>query len=232
MEAVDAPFRLFGCFRGPELFGGFTVGLLGNWIGGQPYSMLTPYLGILYPQTDAKYVTRISTQKEIAGAFATFLKNEFDSVQFRFVPEVVDVQPFIWEGFEAGVRYTYRLPLGSLNSVLENMDSTRRNNLSTAEKQGIQVERDAAFEDVMKLTSLTFQRQQLAATFRPTAERVETVLRKAGRCMGFLARSCDGAPLSAAWIVWDDRRAYYLLGGYDNSFRSNNAMALALWRAI
>ena len=148
------------------------------------------------------------------------------------MPEVVDVQPFIWEGFEAGVRYTYRLPLGSLNSVLENMDSTRRNNLSTAEKQGIQVERDAAFEDVMKLTSLTFQRQQLAATFRPTAERVETVLRKAGRCMGFLARSRDGAPLSAAWIVWDDRRAYYLLGGYDNSFRSNNAMALALWRAI
>jgi Acetyltransferase (GNAT) domain len=231
LEAVDAPFRLFGCFRGTELHGGCVVGLLGHRIAGP--SILTPYLGILYPQTSAKYVTKISTQKGIAAAFAAFLKKEFDLVQIRFVPEVVDVQPFIWEGFEAGVRYTYRLSLGSLDAVLENMDSRRRNDLTAAERQGTQIETGAAFEDVMKLSELTFQRQRLPVTFgRPTAERVEMVLRKAGRCMSFLARRPDGAALGAVWIVWDDKRAYYLLGGYDDSAKSNNAMALALWRAI
>ncbi len=34
------------------------------------------------------------------------------------------------------------------------------------------------------------------------------------------------------WIAWDDKRAYYLVGGYDHSAQSNNAVALAMWRAI
>jgi GNAT acetyltransferase-like protein len=57
-------------------------------------------------------------------------------------------------------------------------------------------------------------------------------LRPAGRCQGFLARSREGEPLGAVWIAWDDKRAYYLLGGYDSSAKSNNALALAMWRAI
>ena len=48
----------------------------------------------------------------------------------------------------------------------------------------------------------------------------------------FVARSQDGEPLGAVWIAWDEKRAYYLLGGYDQSGKSNNAVALAMWRAI
>jgi hypothetical protein len=232
MDAIDAPFRLYGYFHGAELRGGFAAGLLEHQSAGQPHSMLTPYLGILYPQTDAKYVTRISNEKEIAAAFAAFLKEEFESVQFRFVPEVIDVQPFIWEGFDAGVRYTYRLSLESLKTVLANMDLRCRNTITSAEREGIQIETGVTFDDVMKLSELTFQRQGQEATFRPIAERVEIVLRKAGRCMGFLARQPDGTALGAVWIVWDEKRAYYLLGGYNSTAKSNKALALTLWRAI
>ena len=42
----------------------------------------------------------------------------------------------------------------------------------------------------------------------------------------------EGEPLGAVWIAWDDKRAYYLLGGYDHSAKSSNAVALAMWRAI
>ena len=66
----------------------------------------------------------------------------------------------------------------------------------------------------------------------PAAIRFEAALRSAGRCQGFLARSRQGDPLGAVWIVWDNKRAYYLLGGYDHSAGSNNAVALAMWRAI
>ena len=50
--------------------------------------------------------------------------------------------------------------------------------------------------------------------------------------MGFLACSHDNEPLGAVWIVWDERRAYYLIGGYDHSEKSNKAVSLAMWRAI
>jgi hypothetical protein len=232
LEAADVPFQLFGCFRGEELRGGFAAALIGDGLVGHPHSAFTPYLGILYSRPPEKYVTRISSQKEIARVFAAHLKGAFDSIQFRFPPEVVDLQPFIWEGFSAGVRYTYRLSLSSLDAVLTNMDSTRRRNLAKAEKLGIGVEKDVAFERVIRLCELAFQRQRLKVTFRPMVERIEPALRSCGRCTGFLARGSDGIELGAVWIVWDEKRAYYVLGGYDDSARSSSAVALALWRAI
>ena len=185
LEALDAPFRLFGYFRGEELHGGFAAGLVGHRAAAAPHSSLTPYLGVLYPQSNAKYVTRISADKEIGRAFAAFLKNEFDSIHLRLPPEATDLQPFIWEGFETGLRYTYLLPLISLEAVLDNMDAGRRHNLVSAEKRGVQVETGADFAEVMRLSERSFQRQGLVATIRPVAERVEAVLRRAGRCLGF-----------------------------------------------
>ena len=97
------------------MHGGCAIGIVGHRIAGRPYPSLTPYLGVLYPSSTAKYVTEISNNKEIGSAFAVFLKNEFDEVaDLAFSPEVVDLQPFIWQGFTTELRYTYRLSLTNL----------------------------------------------------------------------------------------------------------------------
>jgi len=232
LDAVAEPYKLFGCFRGDELRGGFAAGVTGPHGNRAYHPGLTPYLGVIFPRPNGKYVTKISAEKEVAAAFATFLKREFNWVEFRFPPEVNDLQPFMWEGFQAGLRYTYRLSLSNLDAVLTNMDSTRRRNLNKAERLGIVVERDIAFERVLRLCELTFQRQKQKVTFRPVAERVEKAMRSFGRCTGFLARGYNGLEQGAVWIVWDEKRAYYLLGGYDEAAGSSNAVALALWHAI
>ena len=232
LEAAGVPFRLLGCFRGAELNGGFATAVFGNRHAGAPHPALTPYLGVLYQPSRGKYVTKISTDKAIGSAFAAFLKNEFDTVSIRFPPEVVDLQPFIWEGFEAGLRYTYRLPLNDLEQTLNNMDTHRRHNIVSAERQGVRIESGADFEEVLRLSERSFQRQGLATTIRPAAKRFELTLRAAGLCRAFLARSASGAPIGGVWIAWDDKRAYYLLGGYEQSAKSNNAVPLAMWRAI
>ena len=72
------PFRLLGCFRGSEMHGGCAIGIIGHRTAGRPYPSLTPYLGVLYPSSTAKYVTEISNNKEIGSAFAVFLKSEFE----------------------------------------------------------------------------------------------------------------------------------------------------------
>ena len=79
---------------------------------------------------------------------------------------------------------------------------------------------------------MSFKRQGLVAGDGPAEARFEAALRRAGRCQAFLARSKEGEPLGGVWIAWDDKRAYYLLGGFDHSAKSNNAVALAMWRAI
>jgi hypothetical protein len=232
LNAANLPFRLFGCFRKTELRGGLAAGFAAERTANHPHSALTPYLGILFPKPDAKYVTAISTNKAIAGAFAAFLKREFDFVQFRFPPEIFDMQPFIWAGFDAGVRYTYRLSLANLNVVFDNMDHTRRKNIRTAEKSGITICTDAPFAQVMALCEKSFQRQGLVAGFQDAAFGFNAALETAGRCRSFLARIRDGRAVGAVWIVWDDKRAYYLIGGHDEAEGCTNAATLALWRAI
>jgi Acetyltransferase (GNAT) domain len=232
LEAAGDPFQLLGCFRGRELQGGCAVALFGQRVAGMPQPALTPYLGILFPKWQAKYVTEISNNKEIGIALATFLKNKFDWIELSLTPEVYDLQPFIWQGFDVELHYTYRLPLTDLDAVFQNMDARRRNKLVSAEKQGVTIEAGVDFSEIVRLTAKSFERQHLLATHTGAAQRFEAALRPAGRCRGFLARDHEGGPLGAVWITWDDKRAYYLLGGYDHSEKANKAVSLALWRAI
>jgi hypothetical protein len=233
LEASGVPFRLLGCFRNGEMHGGCAIGIIGNRTAGRPYPSLTPYLGVLYPPSTAKYVTQISINKEIGSAFAVFLKSEFDRiVDLPFSPEVVDLQPFIWHGFATELRYTYRLSLTDFPRVFDNMDAARRRNVVSAEKQGVQVESGVDFGEIVRLSEKSFERQRLASSHGQAVNRFEAALRRADRCRGFLARSKEGEILGAVWIAWDEKRAYYLLGGYDQSAKSNNAVALAMWRAI
>jgi hypothetical protein len=230
LQAAAVPFVLYGCFRGGRLCGGCAVELVGE--GAAAHSALTPYLGVLFQRPNAKYVTTLSTNKEIAAALAIFLKNQFSSLELRLPPEVEDLQPFLWQGFHAGVRYTYRLLLPDLDVVLHNMDSARRRNLGTAERAGVTIDSGAAFSDVMGLTEQSFRRQGLTVGFRDAALRFNAALEKAGHCRGFLARDRHGTALASVWIVWDEKRAYYLIGGYDDASRTNGAMPLAMWHAI
>ena len=232
LKAASVPFQLLGCFRGDELRGGFALGLLGNRYAGMPHRGITPYLGILYPASQGKYVTEISNNKEIGIAFAAFLAQTFTKVEIDLSPEVIDTMPFRWQGFTIGLGYTYRLSLTNFESVLENMDAARRRNIVSAEKAGIKVEAGADLDLILRLREMSFERQELSPLYEEAAHKIERALRSADRCLGFLARNKENKPVGGVWIVWDEKRAYYLLGGYDHAAKSNNAVALAMWRAI
>jgi hypothetical protein len=232
LKAAGVPFQLLGCFRGSELRGGFALNIVGNRMAGMPHGTLTPYLGVLYSRPEGKYVTELSNNKEIGVAIASFLKSEFKQVNISFPPEVIDLMPFRWQGFTSRIGYTYRLSLRDLNVAFDNMDAVRRRNIISAEKAGVQVDGGASLDQVLRLHEKTFERQRLAPHYSQAVKNIERALSSANRCRAFLARSQDGNPLGGVWIVWDEKRAYYLLGGYDHDAKSNNAVALAMWRAI
>ena len=112
------------------------------------------------------------------------------------------------------------------------MDAARRRNIISAEKAGIQVEIGAGLDSILRLREMSFERQDLTPLYEQVAHTIERALRSADRCLAFLARNKEDKPVGGVWIVWDEKRAYYLLGGYDHAAKSNNAVALAMWRAI
>lgn len=179
-----------------------------------------------------KYVTKISTEKEISRAIAATLRKEFTVINFNFHPSVIDIQPFIWKGFSSNVRYTYVINLDNIKRIWAEMDSTRRNDIRRAEKDGIYIEGGGKFEEIFSLVEKTFQRQKMKIKFRAAAFQYNDLLEKKGWCRSFIAKDKDGKPIAGVYIVWDWKRSYYLLGGYDPQHRHHGAMALAIWEAI
>jgi len=225
---------IYGCFRGSELVAGLPLvsrSLKFGFCAGT-HPPLTPYLGVLFKGETGKYVSKISVEKEISRAIAKKLKEEFSAISFNFSPGVVDLQPFIWEGFSSGVRYTYILNLNDIERVWTEMEATRRRNIRRAEKDGICVEDDGDFEKLFGLVEKTFQRQKMKVQFREVAFRYHDLLKKQNKCRVFLARDREGVPIAGVYIVWDWNRSYYLLGGYDPERSHHGSSALAMWAAI
>ena len=233
LAASGEKFKIYGCFNGAELIAGLPLiykSRVGLRIATHP--ILTPYLGILFRKSKAKYVNRISSEKTISANIAKRLKKDFNYVNVGFSPFPVDLQPFLWEGFSGGVRYTYILSLDTLEQVWRDMDERRRNDIRRAEKDGIYVDESAGFGELFDLVEKTFKRQKMEARFRAAAFRYDKVLERQGECRSFLARDKNGIPLAGVYIVWDWHRSYYLLGGYDSERKHHGASALAMWAAI
>jgi len=231
LERSGDQFAIYGCYKGNELRGGLAIGTFGPKFSGHP--RVTPYLGLVLPPREGKYVTTLSNEKEIVLVLARHLKTETRKVTCRFSPEVVDLQPFIWEGYSTSVRYTYRLNVGNLDAVWENMDSTRRKNIRRAQQDGITIEHGAPFGDLFSMVESTYKRQNRDVRFRDAAFRYNEMLTSANKCRAFVARSKAGQCLAAVYIVWDEKRTYYLLGGHHDSEGSHHsAGALAMWEAI
>lgn len=234
LKASGRKFVIYGYFKGGELYAGIPLvcsAKLGIKLASHP--PLTPYLGVLFKRQDTKYVSRISQEKEMSQEIARRLKGQFHLVNFQFPPGSVDLQPFIWEGFVAGIRYTYIIDLNdSLESVWKGMEDKRRNDIRRAEKDGIGVVPSDDFEQTLNLVGETFTRQGITASFKSAALNYNEVLTQRNQCKSFLAKDKDGNSIAAVYIVWDNKSGYYLLGGYHSQKSHHGASALAMWEAI
>ena len=234
LEASGKEFKIYGYFKGEELIAGVPV-VVGDSKLGIKRSLhppLTPYLGVIFRESQAKYVKRISDEKEISRNIAARIKEDFGFIYFNFAPSFTDLQPFIWEGFSSGVRYTYLLELSDLSDIWNNMDGKKRNHIKRAEKDGIHLESEGDFGQMFALVEKTFERQKKKPSFRPFAYKYNKVLSQKGQCASFVARNKAEEAIASVYIVWDEKRSYQLLAGYDPIKVHSGASALTIWEAI
>ena len=234
LKASGRSFVIYGYFRGKELYAGIALSCrakFGIRVAQQPE--LTPYSGVLFKERDAKYVSKLGAEKEASRKIAQRLKSDFHLVRLYFSPGPVDLQPFIWEGFSPGIMYTYIIQLDkSLEDIWKAMEDNVRNHIRKARKDGITITKGDDFNQTINLVEKTFARQNTKVHDQPTVSSYNEVLAERSQCKSFLAKDKDGDYIAAAYIVWDNRRSYYLLGGYDSEKSHSGALALVLWEAI
>jgi hypothetical protein len=156
--------------------------------------------------------------------------NGFDQ---NLTPELDYWLPFMWAGFKVTPRCTYQFQnLSDLEVLRAGMRDTLRNSLKKAEKT-IGVSSGGSFSELADVLKMTFARQNLDLPF--SLSLVDELvaanrIRNSGEV--FVAKDAKGAVHAAAFVVWDKRSAYYLLGGADPSLRSSGALPFLLWSVI
>ena len=193
---------------------------------------LTPTLGPWLRPTEGKYATRLAMQHELLGELIEQLPN-FDLFSQNLSGAVSNVLPFHWRGYDHFTRYTYQLAdLRDLEQIEHGFSEACRRTIRKAQKQ-LTVQDNLSIQDFYRIVEKTWLRQGRKPNVgRDLLIRLDEVCRRRGQGRIFHAEDVGGNIHAAVYIVWDERSAYYLLGGADPEFRSSGAHSLLMWCAI
>lgn len=203
-----------------------------TWLHSLSRPKLTARLGPWFAATDAKNSTALRRQKDYVEGLLSQLPNVAHA-SIVCHPEVTNVLPFYWAGYDLRVRYTYRLDsINDLESVWNGLSTNIRGDIRKADKV-VQIEYDLGVNKFFSVFEKTFARQNRNVPFsRGFLERLDKALEGRNCRRQLFAVDSKGGIHAAIYIVWDDRCAYYLLGAGDPALRSSGANSLLLWHAI
>jgi len=205
--------------------------------GREPLRVLTmpPLSATLGPwvrRSDAGPARALSREMELLGALEAQLPRA-DVFSQQFSPTMLNALPFRWAGYGLELQYTSRLEgLQSEEALWRGLRGNIRREIRKARKRVV-VRDDLAIDTFHAVWAKTFARQGM----RPPAslgdlERLDAACAARGARAMLFAVDDAGRVHAVAYAVWDDKAAYYLLGGGDPALRNSGATSLLLWELI
>lgn len=192
----------------------------------------TPNIGLFYEQKNNEKTTNVSIQNEIAEAFIQYLKmKKYHLTIFSFPSSFLFLQSFYWNKFKVIPRFTYQIDLNlGIEQIINNFSKGKSKDLKRAKKDSLVTTLSFDYTMVKDLVYNTFSRQK--KNFKN--DLMEDILFKfANKSNSFSFITWDGEiPISASFCIFDNRTAYYLLGGYDNENKHSAAGVQSLLNCI
>lgn len=193
---------------------------------------LTPFLGPWLDPGEGKASRRLAVEKDLAQALIAQLPR-FDLMLVNCHYELTNWLPFHWSGFTQTTAYSYVLEdLSDEGELWSGLQENVRREIRKARAR-VEVESTVDAGALCEVATRTFGRQNRPMPYSPAlVSRIVAACADRGCGEVLLARDADGHVHAGALIVWDDRSAYYLMGGGDPQFRTSGAHSLVLWEAI
>ncbi|MCS7035510.1 MAG: GNAT family N-acetyltransferase [Saprospiraceae bacterium] len=142
--------------------------------------------------------------------------------------------PFYWAGFRQTTRYSYTVALTNLALLRANLAPDYRNGKLPKAAAQVEIRRGGDLRYFYEVHNRSYERQGLRAPFSlALLERLDQALAARSCREMFWAIDRDtGAPHAVAYVIWDERSAYYLLAGEDPVLRASGAGILLAWEAM
>jgi len=193
---------------------------------------LTQFLGpyIKYPEGQ-KYEKRLSWEKEVMNYFIDHLP-KYDDFNMNFYHMVTNWLPFYWKGFKQTTRYTYRIEKDTkADELSKKLDTDIRRRRKKAQKSGVEVVESDDIEQFYRLNTMTFNRQGIKIPY--SLEFIKNLyqkLQEKNACKIFVAIH-EKKAIAAAFLVYDTRSVFYLMGGMDSERKELGGMDMVLYRS-
>lgn len=194
--------------------------------------VLTQTLGPWLKPSTAKYVNQLAEQKELMNSLIEQLPQS-DYFVSNFHYSIENWLPFYWNGFTQTTYYSYVIEnLQDLDLVWNGFQENIRREIRKAKKHAI-VRTDLDLNCFLDINSLTFERQGKNLPYsRELIQRLDDACVKNQARQMFFAEDPQGRIHAAIYIIWDNKSAYYLMGGGDPQLRTSGATSLLMWEAI
>lgn len=215
LRLYDAPYRIYGYYKGINLLGGICgfERLNGTIFDSGCRVLLTPFQGVLsLSMPDAKCQAIESKWCEIADNLLSSLKYEHIGIGNNY--NVKDMRPFTWLKYNHNVRYTYLVDLSDMEKLWLGLEKETRYEIS----RNTDKISEQKFEDFDRLYTVTFQRKQLD---RPLKTDFLYKLYKT------FPSVLIGTQDAMVYFIWDNKRAYYILGASNGTGSSG-----VLWEGL
>lgn len=229
-------YRILTVEKGGEIFAAWPIVLRRSRTGGRVITgaSLTPWLGILYrPARSSKNARQFANMKELAVDLLRQLP-KFDLLEVSFHRNFDYWSPLYWQGFKQTTCYTYVLDdISDPDALMIDADANIRKNIKKAQREGVTVDCIDDIGEFWRINAMTFERQGLTVPYSfDFVRRIDNACKARGVRKIFVGRDSSGEIHAAAYIVWDSRSAYYLMGGGDPRKRSSGADSLVMLEAI
>lgn len=175
---------------------------------------------------------QLSKQKEIISSLIEQLPSH-RSFHMTFDSTNDYILPYRWLGYRYYPEFSYRLScLDDTEKLYSDFHKTAKKNIKYARnKTRIIFEEDPS--NVIALFEKTFANQKRSIPVSTVL--LEKMIRESiDRGNGRILTAIDpmGNIHSSAFLLFDDKVCYYLIGGSDPEFRSSGAQSLVLWESI
>lgn len=232
---------------GPENWDVWLYESGGNVLAAMPYyrelrgdyryitkAPLTQNNGIIFLEdSEQKNVTKAEMQEKIINAACSYIKElGLDVYEQQYHPSFQNWQPFFWNNYTNVLRYTYILDPSDMEQVTANISKNYRNKIKKGQ-QLTRISSDISPELFYDEHEKVFSRQGLPCPFsKEFWLRLYEACRVNNSGQMFCAKDDDGHICALLFLVWDDRSAYQLIGGYMAEYASNQGHPALIYHAI
>ena len=232
-KILHLDYAIIGVFKDSQLIGGCSFYFKSKFHvfkTGYTNVPFFPYGGFVISLPNNKN-TR-SSELKVHEIFSLILEKiqTFNIFYMNLInsPAIIDIRSLKLQGWREYVYYTYILNLE--NDIFFNFSTSVRRSIRKSQKMGITVKKEYNPDIYWELTKKTFEKQNLKTPLpKEHLFKLMEMLLQNNLGEMWIARTTNGEPASAEFIIWDNKQAYRWIAASDTQFKDTNAATLLLF---